>query len=173
MTNEELFAATTVKTWATVLSRVDKMFSSLSDEELHARIAPGRNRVYYLLGHLNAHHDLLLPQLGIGARLHSELDETFISNPDGALPDAFAASDLRQMFAEVNTALSTGLQAMSAADLLKRHGLVSEEDHTKEPLRNRLALLEIRTAHAMYHAGQIRLVEDVRERYGSVPFERR
>ena len=141
MTSEELFAATTVKTWTTVLSRVDKMFSSLSDEELHARIAPGRNRVYYLLGHLTAHHDLLLPQLGIGARLHPELDETFIQNPDGALPDVFAARDLRRMFAEVNAALTTGLEVMPAADLLQRHGLVSEEDFAKEPLRNRLALL--------------------------------
>lgn len=45
---------------------------------------------------------------------------------------------------------------MPAADLLQRHGLVSEEDSAEEPSRNRLALLEIRTAHAMYHAGQIR-----------------
>ena len=157
MTNEELFAATTVKTWATVLSRVDKMLFSLGDEELHAKIAPGRNRVYYVLGHLAAHHDLLLPQLGIGERLHPELDETFIRNPDGALPDAFPASDLRQMFAEVNAALTTGLEAMPAADLLKRHGLISEEDFAKEPLRNRLALLQIRTAHAMHHARQMRL----------------
>lgn len=172
MTNEWLFAATTVKTWTTVLSRVDKMFSSLSDDELQARIAPERNRVYYLLGHLTAHHDLLLPQLGVRQRLHPELDETFIRNPDGTAPDIFTAGDLRRMFVEVNTALTAGLEAMSPADLLKRHGLVSEEDFTKEPLRNRLALLQIRTAHAMYHAGQIRLVEVVRERYGSVTFER-
>lgn len=54
------------------------MFSILSDEELQTEIAPGRNRVYYLLGHLTAHHDCLLPLLGIGSRLHPELDETFI-----------------------------------------------------------------------------------------------
>lgn len=77
------------------------------------------------------------------------------------------------MFAEVNAAITVGLEAMPAADLLKRHELVSEEDFAKEPLRNRMALLEIRTAHAMYHAGQIRLVEVVRECYGSVAFERK
>ncbi len=86
MTNEELFAATTGKTWATVLSRVDKMFSSLSDEELHARIAPGRNRVYNLLGHLTAHHDLLLPQLGIGERLHPKLDEPLFATRTALFP---------------------------------------------------------------------------------------
>jgi len=65
------------------------------------------------------------------------------------------------------------METMSPADLLKRHGLVSEEDFAKEPLRNRLALFEIRATHAMYHAGQIRLVDIVRERYGAVPFERK
>ena len=173
MTTEELFAATTIKTWTTVVSRLDKMFSSLSDEELQAEIAPGRNRVYYLLGHLTAHHDLLLPMLGIGDRLHPELDEFFISNPDRSFPDRFSAQDLRRFFAEVNHSLTSGLQAMQPAELLQRHAAVSEEDFAKEPLRNRLAVFQIRTAHAMYHAGQIRLVEVVRERYGKVDFERR
>jgi hypothetical protein len=34
-------------------------------------------------------------------------------------------------------------------------------------------LFEIRATHAMYHAGQIRPVDIVRERYGAVPFERK
>jgi hypothetical protein len=173
MPNEEIFAATAIKTWTTVNSRVEKMLSSLSDEELQIQIAPGRNRVYYILGHLAAHHDLLLPLLGIGERLHPELDEFFIKNPDRTFPDKFTAAELRRMFTEVNATVTSGMGTMPPADLLKRHGLVSEEDFAKEPIRNRLALFEIRAAHAMYHAGQIRLVEIVRERYGNVPFERK
>jgi len=173
MSNEELFAATAIKTWTTVISRLEKMVSSLSGEALQSEVAPGRNRVYYILGHLTVHHDLLLPMLGIGERLHPELDAFFISNPDRSLPDKYAGAELRQMFTEVNAKVTRGIQAMSPADLLKRHAAVSEEDFAREPLRNRLAVFEIRTSHAMYHAGQIRLVELVRASYGDVPFERK
>ena len=40
MTNEELFATTTVKARAAVFSRVDSMFSLLRSQELHATIGP-------------------------------------------------------------------------------------------------------------------------------------
>ena len=166
MPNEVIFAATAIKTWTTVNSRVEKMLSSLSYEELQSEIAPGRNRVYYILGHLAAVHDLLLPLLGIGERMHPELDEFFIKNPDRTFKDRFSAAELRQMFTEVNAAVTKGMETMPPADLLQRHGLVSEEDFAKEPLRNRLALFEIRAAHAMYHAGQICLVEIARTENG-------
>ena len=62
------------------------------------------------------------------------------------------------MFTDVNVAVTSAIEVMPPADLLKRHDAVSAEDFAKEPLRNRLAVFEIRTAHAMFHAGQIRLV---------------
>lgn len=97
MSNEEIFAATAIKTWTTVNSRIEKMLSSLSDEEFQFQIAPRRNRVYYILGHLAAHHDRLPPQLGIGERLHPGLDEFFITNPDRTFQDTFTAVERRQM----------------------------------------------------------------------------
>ncbi|NYF80610.1 hypothetical protein HDF17_002930 [Granulicella arctica] len=139
------------------------MLSSLNDSDLQSQIAPGRNQVYYILGHLAAVHDLLLPLLEIGERLNPELDEFFIKNPDRTFQDTFTAAEFRQMFTEVNATVTSEMETMPLAGLLKRHGLVSEEDFAKEPLRNRLALLEIRAAHAMYHAGQIRLIEIAHE----------
>jgi hypothetical protein len=157
VTNEEIFAATAIKTWTTVTARLEKILSSFSDEELQSEVSPGRNRVYYILGHLTAHHDRLLPMLGLGKRLHPELDEIFITNPDQKSGDEVSAADLRKMFTDVNVAVTSAIEAMPPADLLKRHEAVSDEDFAKEPLRNRLAVFEIRTSHAMFHAGQIRL----------------
>lgn len=157
MTNEEIFAAIAIKTWNQVIGRLNQLLSSLRDEDFETEVAPGRNRVSYIVGHLAAHHDRLLPLLGLGERLHPELDEVFIVNPDRTFPDEFSAADLREAFTEVNTKLTDAITALSAADLLKRHESVSEEDFAKEPLRNRLAVFEQRTAHAMFHAGQIRL----------------
>jgi hypothetical protein len=158
VTHEELFATTAIKTWNTVTARLEKLLSSLSDDELQTEVSPGRNRVYYLLGHLTAYHDRLLPMLGLGERLYPELDDLFITNPDRTFKDELSASDLRQRFTKVNAAVTSAIEAMPPVDLLKRHDAVSEEDFAKEPLRNRLAVFEIRTAHAMFHAGQIRLV---------------
>ena len=158
MNNEELFAATTIKTWTTVTARLEKILSTLSDDDLQSEVAPGRNRVYYILGHLTAHHDRLLPMLGLGERLYPELDEVFITNPDRTFPDEQTGAELRKMFIEVNAKVTNAIQAMPTADLLKRHEAVTAEDFAKEPLRNRLAVFQIRTSHAMFHAGQIRLV---------------
>ena len=163
MTNEELFAKTTVNTWKIAIERLDKMFSSLSDEGLQTRVAPERNRIFYLLGHLTAVHDRLLPMLRLGERLHPELDDAFLTDPDGKSPDRVSAADLRRAWSEVNTKLTAAFEALPAADWLQRHEAVSEEDFAKEPHRNRLAVVQSRTLHAGFHAGQIILASKRQE----------
>ena len=61
--------------WKQWVGQIDKTIGALGDEELQREVAPGRNRVYYLLGHLTAVHDRLFATLRLGERLHSELDE--------------------------------------------------------------------------------------------------
>ena len=125
---------------------------------MQSEVAPGRNRVYYLVGHLAAINDRLSPMLGIGERLHPELDRLFIDNPDGTFEDEYSGPELRKLLTDVNARITEGVKEMPPLDLLKRHAAVSEDDFAKEPLRNRLAVLESRTSHIMFHAGQIRLV---------------
>jgi hypothetical protein len=155
LTNEELFALTAVNSWKLVLDRLDKGFAALSDDDLQKEVAPGKNRIYYLLGHLAAVHDRLLPMLGVGERLHPELDDDFLSHADRSRPDRASAAELRQAWSEVNGRLTAAFEAMAPADWLQRHAAVSEEDFAKEPHRNRLAVLLSRTTHAGFHAGQL------------------
>jgi DinB superfamily len=157
MNNEAIYAATTVKSWNVALTGIQKLLSSLKDEDFQREVAPGRNRIYYLVGHLAAVHDRLLPMLALGERLHPELDDIFISHPDRALADKYSGAELRQMFAEINAAVTKAIETMPPADLLKRHEAVSAEDFEKDPLRNRLSVFQSRTAHISFHAGQIRL----------------
>src|SRR5260370_41118863 len=82
MTKEELYLQVALNGWKGNIERADKMFSSLSDQEALQEIAPGKNRLIYLWGHLTATHDAMLPLLGIGQRLHPEFDVAFLSNPD-------------------------------------------------------------------------------------------
>jgi hypothetical protein len=69
MENEGSYAALGLKVWKAQIERADKLFGSLSSEDVLREIAPGRNRLLYLWGHLTAIHDAMLPLLGIGERL--------------------------------------------------------------------------------------------------------
>src|SRR2546427_11482208 len=82
MGNEGAYIALGLKVWKTQIDRSDKLFGSLSSEEVLWEIALGRNRLLYLWGHLTAIHDAMLPLLGLRARLHPEFDVAFVSNPD-------------------------------------------------------------------------------------------
>ena len=55
--------------WQTQLDRTTKLFESLSDEQLQKQVAPNRNTGVYLLGHLIAVHDAMLPLLGFGNQI--------------------------------------------------------------------------------------------------------
>jgi hypothetical protein len=155
MTTEELFTKTTIHSWKLAIDRLDQMFSSLPEAGLQTEVAPGRNRVFYLLGHLTAVSDRLFPLLGLGERLHPELDDAFLTHPDRQSPDRVSADELRRAWSEVHQKLTAAFEALPPEEWLQKHEAVSAEDFAKEPLRNRLAVLLSRTNHAAFHAGQI------------------
>jgi uncharacterized damage-inducible protein DinB len=156
---EELFLNNAIGSWKQVIGRIDKGFLQLSDEEIHKQVAPGKNRLIYLLGHLTAVHDRMFSLLGIGERLHPELDEAYISNPDRTLPDPVAPADLKKLWSEVNRRLTEAFEKLTPAEWLQKHTAVSDEDFAKDPSRNRLSILLSRTNHAAFHTGQAVLVK--------------
>ena len=160
MTSEDLLVRTALGAWKQSVAQVDKTLASLSDEDLQREVAPGRNRLYYLLGHLTAVNDRLLPLLRLGDRLHPELDEAFIANPDRTFPqDPVEPSALRSAWSNVNETLLAGFEKLRPEEWLERHDAVSAEDFAKEPLRNRLAVLLSRAQHTVLHEGQMRLAK--------------
>jgi hypothetical protein len=154
MTNEELMGVTALNSWKLVVGRFDQGLAGLTDEQLQTQIAPGKNRLFYLVGHLTAVHDRLFPLLGIGERLHPELDEAFITNPDKTVADPLSANDLRKAWTEVNSKLTAAFEKFTPVDWLQKHTAVSDEDFAKDPTRNRLAVVMSRTNHASFHSGQ-------------------
>lgn len=158
MTPEQSVVASAVQAWALNLERADKMFSGLSDAQLLAEVAPGKNRLVYLWGHLIAVHDRMLPLLGLGERLHDELDAAFLTGADRAVAELPSAAELKRLWDEVNGRLMDGFRDRTAADWARKHTAVSDEDFAANPLRNRLSVLLSRTAHVSYHLGQARLV---------------
>jgi len=123
-------------------------------------IAPNRNRPIYVLGHLVAVNDTMLPILGKGERLYPELEPIFLRTPDKAVEAIPSIEDLKEKWEKINTTLSDIFNKMEPQEWLDRHTRVSAEDFAKEPHRNKLNILLSRTNHTAYHAGQLALVKD-------------
>lgn len=157
MTSEQLMIQSALTNWKLTIQRSGKIFSELTDEQFYREIAPGKNRVIYLLGHLTAIHDAMLDLLGLGVRKHPELDRIFISSPDRAIENLPSIADLKRYWSEVNETLSEGFQTLSAVQWLQRHTAMSDEDYSRDPTRNRFTVLLNRTNHAGYHLGQLTL----------------
>src|SRR6202051_4146853 len=126
MTNEELYLEVELNGWKGNIERADKMFSGLSDEEVLKEIAPGKNRLIYLWGHLTASHDAMLPLLGIGQRLHPEFYFAFIFNAEKTQSGIPSVELVRKAWRQINGRLFEGFASLSAADWLKKDGAVSE-----------------------------------------------
>jgi len=158
----ELIAAQLVeaelRTWQLVVDRATKLFGGLSEEALEREVAPGKNRLIYLWGHLLATSDSLYATLRLGTRLKPEWDEVFLKAADKtvALP---SASEIKAAWDEVHEKLRVGMAKLTPEEWVERHALVSVEDFAKEPHRNRFAVLLSRTVHVGYHLGQAVLVK--------------
>ena len=157
MTSHELPVKVAINSWRLVVERADKIFSSLTEDQLLGAVAPGKNRVIYLWGHLIAIHDAMFSILGLGPRLHPDLDAIFIDNSDKAVAEIPSAGQLKQYWDEVNGKLLSQFQSLSTDEWLLRHRAMSEEDYAKDPTRNRLAVLLSRTNHLSHHLGQVAL----------------
>lgn len=157
---QEFVAKLALDAWNTQLSRADKFFKAHTDEQLQNEIAPNRNTSVYLLGHLTAVHDAMLPLLGLGEKLYPELENTFIKNPDKSGIEKPSVKELRNCWQEVNTRLSQKLSGFSMEEWLKKHNAVTDEEFKKEPHRNKLNVLFSRTNHIAYHLGQLAFLKD-------------
>src|SRR5207245_7305770 len=172
MGNEGSYAALGLKVWKTQIDRADKLFGTLSSEEVLREIAPGRNRLLYLWGHLTAIHDAMLPLLGLRERIYPEFDVAFVSNPDKSQAAIPSHEQVRLAWNAVNTELWKGFETMSWSEWLQRHSAVSEEDFAKDASRNRFSVLLSRTNHLSYHLGQAVLglkLSSVKHRSWRVP----
>jgi hypothetical protein len=92
--------------WNSLIEKMDGILASLSDEQLEKEIAPGRSRGIYLLGHLIAVHDDMIPLLNLGDKLYPELHEIFIKSPDRSTDQIPSAKELRAYWTRHNKVLT-------------------------------------------------------------------
>jgi hypothetical protein len=158
MTPDQIVIAAAISSWQQVVTRVGALCLSLNEEQLLVEVAPGKNRILYLWGHLTAIHDAMFTILRLGERLHPELDAIFITNPDRSMPLP-TSTEIAKCWEAIHTALPSTFATLSPHEWLERHGNVSAEEFEKNPMRNRLSVLLNRTNHASYHFGQMMLAK--------------
>ncbi len=91
--------------WKLNIDRIDEFFHPLSEEQLQKEIAPGRNRLIYLWGHITGFNDALFPLLGLGPKLYPDLEHMFLSNPDRAVPTIYSGKELKGISTRINNSL--------------------------------------------------------------------
>ncbi|WP_317898107.1 hypothetical protein [Aurantibacillus circumpalustris] len=144
--------------WYSLIERCDEIFKSLSDERLEQEIATSKNRGIYILGHLIAVHDDMMPILNFGEKLFPELKEIFIKSPDKTVKEIPSTAELRTMWSKQNEVMTKLFKSLKAEEWFKKHNSVSDEDFIKEPHRNKLNIIVTRVSHLAYHNGQLVLM---------------
>ena len=157
-TQTNLLVKMTLMAWDAQNNNLKRLINSLTDEQLAKEVSPGKNTGFYLLGHLIAVSDGMLPLLGFADRLFPDMEEVFIKKPDRSGLPFPSITDLKQRLEMVNAKLNSYFQSADVNEWLSRHTVISPEDFIKEPHRNKLNVLITRTGHLAYHIGQLRLL---------------
>jgi hypothetical protein len=159
MNRDDLFIKMVLHAWDQQIKRASKAFDSFTDEELYTEIAPGKNRIIYLLGHLTVVHDMMLPLLDLGERNYPQLDDIFLKNPDRFTDNLPTVQELRIYWRDINVILAGFFKTLSIDEWFSRHTMISDEDFAKEPNRNKLSVVITRTNHVAMHLGQMLLIK--------------
>ncbi|WP_298740393.1 DinB family protein [uncultured Chitinophaga sp.] len=144
-----------ISAWQLQNRRVNNIINKLTAEEFYQETAPGRNSGIYLLGHLIAVNDTMLPLLGLGERLYPELDEPFVHRPDRSGQQFPAPEILKGYWQHLNDILTMHFTTLTPDQWLTKHNAISEADFADHPQRNKLNVLLGRIVHQAYHSGQL------------------
>jgi hypothetical protein len=155
---ENLIIDQCIKAWEQRITQATKLIDALSEWAMDTEIAPGRNKVAYVIGHLLVVHDKLIEGMELGDRRHADLDKLFFDaqQPDAQYPDA---AWIKENWNQQSQFLNEKFNKMTVADWLSKHAYVSSEDFALQPERNKLNLLLSRTNHLSSHNGQLALVK--------------
>lgn len=153
--DKELFIKMVISNWELQNARFNKLLDKLTDEQMASPTAPGRNTGSWILGHLVAVNDGMIPLLGFGDKLFPELEVHFTGEKERAGTPAPALETLKSNWHTLNARLTAYFTELPADEWFTRHNSISPEDFAKEPHRNKLNILINRTNHEAYHLGQL------------------
>lgn len=160
MSTNQIMIKMVLDRWYSLIKTGDTLLDSITDEQLQKDIVPNKNRGIYLLGHLIAVHDEMMPLLNFGDKLYPALYEPFLKSPDRSINEIPSAKDLRAFWTKHNEVLKQKFDSLQPDEWFLKHNAISTDDFEKESHRNKLNVLLTRTTHLSYHLGQIALLKN-------------
>ena len=100
----------------------------------------------------------MLDLMDLGDKLYPEINETFKA-PDKSVAEIPSATTLRACWKKQNEVIAEKFNSLQPEQWFEKHTVVSAEDFSKEPHRNKLNILITRTSHLAYHDGQFVLLK--------------
>lgn len=159
MNSNQLLVKMVLDRWNAQLKQMDELLATVTDEQLQKEIAPGKNRGIYLVGHLAAVHDDMLPLLRFSDRIIPAFKQPFLDSPDKTVTDLPSAKEVRAALKQVSDKLREGFNSLNTDQWFERHNSISPEDFVKEPHRNRLNVVIGRISHLSWHQGQLEWIK--------------
>lgn len=159
LSDRELAVKSQLEVWEGQNRRLGELLFELSDDQLATQVSPGRNSGLYIVGHLAAVNDGLLPLLGFGDKRFPDLEEAFLRRPESSDALKPTAAEVRRVWADLLGVLRDNFAQLTPDEWFDKHTAVSDEDFASEPLRSKIGVLINRTNHVSYHLGQLNLLK--------------
>lgn len=144
--------------WNAAVNKISELFDEMAPWAFEQEVAPDRNKMSYLIGHLVVSQDKILEAMQLGDRFYKDLDELYTS-PQDSLATYLPYEQLREKWLHINSVLEAKFKLMTYEDWFEKHYYVSSQDFSKQPHRNRMAIFLSRYNHLFTHAGQLRLIK--------------
>ncbi|MDP9077705.1 MAG: DinB family protein [Bacteroidota bacterium] len=145
--------------WENSANAITTIYNKNEDEFYFRAVAPGRNRAIYILAHMIAINDTMLPLFGLGEKLYPELTP-FAHSAEHLVPLVLDITELKVQWQALTLTLASNFRKMSSATWLDRHNSVTEENFLSDPSRNKLNVLIHRTGHQDHHKGQLAFLNE-------------
>lgn len=140
MNDRELAVRSQLEVWHGTNHRLSELLFELSDKQLQKQISPDRNTGHYIIGHLAAVNDAMLPLLGFGDKRFPDLESAFLKNPENAGIERPTIAETRRVWADLLGVLRENFERLSGA-IGSINTRRYRTDFENEPLRNRIAVL--------------------------------
>lgn len=131
--------------WLLQNRKISDLVRKLNDEDLTKDVAFGRNSGLYLLGHLIASNDLLLPLFDFGEKMYPEYEKIFLCCPDKCAQNFPAVKEVKSHWFALNEHLN-----LKFASINKKQWII-ESDKSYHQLKAMLTIVN----HQCYHLGQL------------------
>ncbi len=147
--------------WNVMVSKVNNIVNTYTDDELELPVAPEKNKVKWIIGHLAAVNDLTLSILGVSEVTNPKQANRFTKTPFNKAQNLISIKEIKEYWFKTSELINSGTKKFSANDWFQKHNSITAEEFVKEPHRNKLNVLMGRANHISHHIGQMSLVKAV------------